>query len=43
MVTPILRVVVLLAGWAIDREWRFSAVALTVLALLIASLLLGVG
>lgn len=43
MITPILRVIVLLCGWALEREWRFTAVAFAVLALLIASLLLGVG
>lgn len=43
MITPILRVIVLLIGWSLEREWRFTAVALAVLALLIASLVLGVG
>lgn len=42
MITPIVRVVVLLVGWALDRQWRFMLVALAVLALLIISLLLGV-
>lgn len=43
MVTPVLRVVVLLIGWALDRDWRFAAVAMVVLALLILSMSLGVG
>ena len=43
MITPILRVVVLLAGWTMRRDWRFAAVALVVLALLILSLSVGVG
>jgi uncharacterized membrane protein len=43
MVTPIMRVVVLLVGWAARRDWLFAAVALVVLALLILSLLLGAG
>lgn len=43
MVTPILRVIVLSIGWALEHQWRFTAVALAVLALLIISLLLGVG
>lgn len=41
--TPGLRVIVLGIGWAIERQWRFAAVAATVLALLVASLLLGFG
>lgn len=41
MITPILRVVILLLGWTLQREWRFSAVSLVVLVLLIVSLLLG--
>jgi uncharacterized membrane protein len=43
MITPILRVVVLLAGWAMQRDWVFASVAVTVLILLIVSLSLGVG
>ena len=43
MITPILRVIVLLAGWTMRRDWRFAAVALVVLTLLILSLSLGVG
>lgn len=39
--TPMLRVAVLAAGWAFERAWRFAAVALLVLALLILSLCLG--
>jgi uncharacterized membrane protein len=41
--TPGLRVIVLGIGWSIERQWRFAAVAATVLALLTASLLLGTG
>ena len=43
MVTPIVRVVVLLVGWVRRRDWHFAAVALVVLALLVISLSLGVG
>lgn|SRR5487761_1809623 len=43
MITPILRVVVLLIGWAVRRDWVFAAISLVVLALLMISLLLGVG
>jgi hypothetical protein len=43
MATPLLRVVVLAAGWALAREWRFAAVAVVVLGLLGLSLALGVG
>lgn len=43
MITPILRVVVLLVGWTWRRDWTFAAVAVVVLALLIVSLSLGVG
>jgi hypothetical protein len=42
MATPVLRVVVLAAGWGWRREWRFLAVSLTVLALLGISMVLGV-
>ncbi|HJT36269.1 MAG TPA: DUF1634 domain-containing protein [Pirellulales bacterium] len=41
MMTPILRVVVLLAGWAVERDWRFAGVALAVFVLLCVSLTLG--
>src|SRR5690348_12539708 len=41
--TPVLRVAVLAAGWAVERQWRFAAVAAAVLALLGLSLVLGVG
>lgn len=40
--TPVVRVAVLAIGWAIDRNWRFAAVALAVLALLGAGMALGV-
>jgi uncharacterized membrane protein len=43
MVTPVLRVVVLLIGWARRRDWVFAAVAMMVLALLILSMSLGMG
>jgi uncharacterized membrane protein len=43
MITPILRVIVLLIGWVLRRDWLFAVVALVVLALLVLSLLLGVG
>ncbi len=41
--TPILRVVVLAVGWAVEKQWRFAAVAVVVLTLLGLGLLLGVG
>lgn len=41
MITPILRVAVLLMGWATQRQWRFAGVALAVLVLLCISLALG--
>src|SRR5579872_832232 len=31
MLTPILRIVVLGIGWAVDRNWRFALVAFSVL------------
>lgn len=43
MATPIVRVGVLAAGWMIEGDWRFAAVAATVLALLGLSLYLGMG
>lgn len=43
MITPMMRVVVLLVGWTLERTWIFAAVALVVLGLLILSLSLGVG
>lgn len=43
MITPILRVLVLLLGWSHRRDWLFATVALAVLAILILSLSLGVG
>lgn len=43
MLTPVLRVVVLAVGWLASREWRFGLIALTVLALLVTSILLGTG
>lgn len=41
--TPGLRVIVLGFGWAFERQWRFAAVAATVLTLLTASMFLGFG
>lgn len=41
MITPIVRVAVLLVGWTIERDWRFAGVALAVLVLLCMSLTLG--
>jgi len=41
MVTPLLRVAVLAAGWAYERERRFAIVALVVLCLLGFSIFLG--
>jgi uncharacterized membrane protein len=43
MITPVMRVVVLLVGWALRRDWLFAAVAFVVLGLLVLSLSLGVG
>ncbi|HWB10723.1 MAG TPA: DUF1634 domain-containing protein [Pirellulales bacterium] len=43
MITPIMRVIVLLLGWALRRDWLFAAVAFVVLGLLVLSLSLGVG
>jgi uncharacterized membrane protein len=43
MLTPASRVVVLAVGWALRRQWRMAAVALTVAALLAFSIGLGVG
>jgi uncharacterized membrane protein len=43
MITPILRVVVLLLGWTQRRDWLFAGIALAVLVLLILSLSLSVG
>lgn len=41
MITPIVRVVVLLIGWTVERDWRFAGVALAVFVLLCISLSLG--
>jgi hypothetical protein len=38
--TPVVRVLVLAVGWAIRRDWRMAAVAVTVLALLAVSIFL---
>jgi|SRR5580704_4909472 uncharacterized membrane protein len=43
MLTPILRVLVLAIGWLLEKEWRFAAIALCVLALLATSVVLGTG
>jgi uncharacterized membrane protein len=42
MATPLLRVAVLVGGWALAGDRRFATVALTVLALLALSVVLGV-
>jgi len=41
LATPILRVLFLVVGFALDRDWRFAAVALGVALLLAAGILLG--
>jgi uncharacterized membrane protein len=43
MLTPLARVFILGAGWGAQRNWRFMAVAFTVLGLLLISLWIGVG
>ena len=43
MLTPILRVFVLAIGWLLEKQWRFAAIALCVLALLATSVVLGTG
>jgi uncharacterized membrane protein len=43
MVTPVLRVVVLVIGWGVEGDWRFAGVALAVLGLLGVSVFLGLG
>jgi uncharacterized membrane protein len=43
MFTPVARVIVLAAGWLLDRQWRFGVVALCVLCLLALSVILGTG
>jgi uncharacterized membrane protein len=43
IVTPLLRVLVLAIGWTLEGDLRFALVALTVLALLSVSFMLGVG
>jgi uncharacterized membrane protein len=43
MATPIVRVGVLAAGWMIEGDWRFAAIAGAVLTLLGVSLYLGMG
>jgi uncharacterized membrane protein len=43
MITPMMRVIVLLIGWTLERNTVFATVALVVLGLLILSLSLGVG
>lgn len=43
MITPVLRVAVLAVGWSLAGERRFGLTALTVLALLAASIWLGCG
>jgi uncharacterized membrane protein len=41
LATPILRVLSLIGGFALDRDWRFASVALGVAILLLAGILLG--
>lgn len=41
LATPIVRVLALIGGFALDRDWRFSTVALGVALLLLAGILLG--
>jgi hypothetical protein len=43
MVTPLVRVAVLAAGWTLMRQHRFAVVAFVVLGLLGLSLALGMG
>ena len=43
MSTPVVRVAVLAAGWLLEGDRRFAAVAAAVLAILLASMALGVG
>jgi hypothetical protein len=42
ILTPAGRVTVLGVGWLLQREWRFAAIAFSVLALLVFSMLTGV-
>lgn len=41
MLTPAMRVTVLVIGWSLERDWRFASIALGVLVLLAISLGLG--
>jgi len=43
MLTPVARVLILAIGWARQRDWTFSLIALCVLALLGVSVFLGTG
>lgn len=43
MLTPVIRVVVLMLGWALARDYRFALVALAVLGLLSLGVLLSLG
>jgi uncharacterized membrane protein len=43
MLTPLVRILVLIGVWARDRDWRFVAVGVGVLAVLVAAALLGGG
>lgn len=43
MLTPVARVVILVVGWFVEREFHFALVALCVFLLLCLSLLLGTG
>lgn len=42
ILTPAGRVAILSMGWLLERDWRFAAVALAVLGLLVFSMLTGV-
>jgi len=41
LATPIVRVICLIGGFALDRDWRFAAVAVGVALLLAAGIVLG--
>lgn len=43
ILTPVLRVAVLAIGWAVERDWRFAAVAVAVLGLLGLGFVMGLG
>ncbi len=43
MATPVARVVISVAEYAAERDWPFLVLTLTVLGMLLASLLVGIG